>query len=314
MRFIRYPQQLTSADPSVLTIGNFDGVHLGHQALISRVVEIAQSLSLESTVVSMQPLASQYFAGKDKVAILTPFKNKYQLIKSFAVNNFCVLNFNKKLSELSAEDFIQLILLDGLKAKHIVVGDDFRFGKNREGSFEFLKNYCEHFNITVSSIDTVSIKESRISSSTIRQALNEGNFDLVKSFLGRRYSIFGKISKGQQLGRELNFPTINLNLGRRVLPLAGIFCVKVVFDSTEVYLGAASIGTRPTVNGTTNILEVHILDFNKQVYGQNVEVLFYHKLRNEVKFDSLNDLKKQINDDVNKTRHYFNKNNDGAIA
>ena len=307
MKFIRYPQYLTSAKPSVITIGNFDGIHLGHQALINCLTKIAKPSNLQSVVVSMQPLASQYFAGMENIAILTPFKTKYQLLKALGVENFCVLNFNKNLAELSATDFIQKILLGGLNAKHIVVGDDFRFGKNREGDFEFLKNHCQRYNVTVSSIETISIKESRVSSSAIRQLLKDGKFDQVKSYLGRRYSISGKISKGKQLGRELNFPTINLKLGKKVLPIAGIFCVKVVFDSIEIYLGAASIGTRPTVNGSTNILEVHILDFNKQVYGQNVEVLFYHKIRNEVKFDSLDELKRHIKDDVIKTRLYFKK-------
>ncbi len=307
MKFIRYPRYLTCTKSSVITIGNFDGIHLGHQALINCVTKIAQPSNLQSVVVSMQPLASQYFAGKGNIAILTPFKTKYQLLKTLGVENFCVLNFNKNLAELSAIDFIQQILLDRLNAKHIVVGDDFRFGKNREGDFEFLKNHCQRYNVSVSSIETVSIKGSRVSSSVIRQLLRDGKFDQAKSYLGRRYSISGKISKGQQLGRELNFPTINLKLGKRVLPIAGIFCVKVVLNSTKTYLGAASIGTRPTVNGSTNILEVHILDFNKQVYGQNVEVLFYHKIRNEVKFDSLDELKRHIKDDVIKTRLYFKK-------
>ena len=164
-------------------------------------------------------------------------------------------------------------------------------------------------------IETVSNNNIRVSSSTIRKELSLNEFDRVKSYLGRYYSIAGRISKGQQLGRTLNFPTINIKLGNRVLTLKGIFCVKVSFTNGKIYQGAASIGTRPTVNGTTNVLEVYLLDFNKQVYGQNVEVFFYHKIRNEVKFDSLEELKRHIKDDVIKTRHYFSNNNDnGAIA
>ena len=308
MKFIRYPQQGNHKKPAVITIGNFDGVHIGHQALIKQVTKIADENKMQSVVVSMQPLASQYFSGKNTMAILTPFKCKYQLLEALKVDNFCVLNFNRKFSELTATEFIQNILLDGLNAKYIIVGDDFRFGRNREGDYEFLKKYCAANDVEVNYIETVSKKNIRVSSSLIREQLYQGNFNRVESLLGRMYSVFGKVSKGQQLGRKLNFPTINLKLRKKVLPIKGIFCVKVRFENGEKYIGAASIGTRPTVNGVTNILEVYILDFNKQVYGQNVEVFFYHKLRNEVKFDGLDELKRQINDDVIKTRQYFDNN------
>ncbi len=309
MKFIRYPQRQTLQNKTVVTIGNFDGVHLGHQALIKRVVDYAKQHNLESCVVSMQPLASQYFMGKENVPLLTPFKCKYHLIEALKVDNYCLLNFNKNLSELSALDFIQKILLKGLNAKHIIIGDDFRFGKNRVGDIALLKEHCEPKGITVAHINTVVEKENaRISSSLIRKHLDNSEFDFVEQTLGRRFSILGRVSKGKQIGRTLDFPTINIKLRNRAAPINGIFCVKVKFENGKIYLGAASIGTRPTVNGKTDILEVFILDFNKQVYGQNVEVLFYHKLRNEVKFDSLSELKQKINDDVLKTRHFFKNN------
>jgi riboflavin kinase/FMN adenylyltransferase len=315
LKFIRYPQYSKRQNQSVVTIGNFDGIHIGHQTLIKEMTNCAITNCMQSIVVSMQPLASQYFAGKDKVPILTPFKCKYKLIKSLNVDVFCVLNFNKALSELSAEKFIDTILLQGLNAKYIIVGDDFKFGKNRTGNFDFLKNYCRSVGVSVSHIETVSKNKKRVSSSIIRKELSLNNFEKVKSYLGRRYSIAGKISKGQQLGRTLGYPTINIKMSNKVLTINGVFCVKVSFMNGKTYLGAASIGTRPTVKGTTNVLEVYLLDFNKQVYGQNVEVFFYHKIRNEVKFDSLEELKRHIKDDVIKTRHYFsNYKDNGAIA
>ncbi len=315
MKFIRYPHMLALSKPSVVTIGNFDGIHLGHQSLIKKVTDCAKANDLQSVVVSMQPLASQYFGGKDNIAIITPFKCKYKLLRNLDVEVFCVLNFNQTMSGFSAKQFIQEVLLTGLQAKHIIVGDDFRFGKDRTGNFKFLKNYCQAVGVCVDNIETISKNEIRVSSSNIRKELSLSNFDKVRSYLGRRYSIAGTISKGQQLGRTLNFPTINIKLGRRVLSIKGVFCVKVAFSNGKTYLGAANIGTRPTVNGMSNILEVHILDFNKQVYGQKVEVFFYHKIRNEVKFDGLDELKKHIKDDVIKTRLYFDNNNDdGAIA
>jgi riboflavin kinase/FMN adenylyltransferase len=305
MKFIRYPQKTPLNQPSVITIGNFDGIHIGHQTLIKKVTDLANSKNLVSVVVSMHPLASQYFAGRENVAILTPFKCKFHLLDQLKVDIFCALNFNYQLSQFSPDEFIQKILLDGLQAQCIVVGDDFRFGKNRVGDFDYLKVYCQKRGVLVEHIDTVSMQNVRISSSTIRKQLAMSHFGTVNSYLGRRYSIAGRISRGKQLGRELGFPTININLHHRVLPIAGIFCVKVKFDNAEIYSGSASIGTRPSVNGIGNVLEVHILDFNKQVYGQNVEVFFYHKIRNEVKFDSLSELKRHINEDVIKTRLYF---------
>ena len=309
MRFSRYPQSQPLTSKIVLTIGNFDGVHLGHQALIAQVVDYAKQYDLESCVVSMQPLASQYFMGKKNIPLLTPFKCKYHLIKALNVDNYCLLNFNKSLAELSAVDFIEKILLKGLNSKHIIIGDDFRFGKSRIGDIDLLKQYCEPKGVTIAHIDTVVEKDNaRISSSLIRKYLENSEFDAVGKILGRRFSILGRITKGKQLGRILDFPTINIKLKNRAVPINGIFCVKVKFDNGKTYLGAANIGTRPTVNGMSNILEVHILDFNKQVYGQKVEVFFYHKIRNEVKFDSLDELKTHIKDDVIKTRLFFDNN------
>jgi riboflavin kinase/FMN adenylyltransferase len=309
MKYIRYPHYHSLTVKTVVTIGNFDGVHLGHQALIASVVDYAKEHNLNSCVVSMQPLASQYFMGKENVPLLTSFKCKYHLIKALNVEYYCLLNFNKNLSELSAEDFIEEILLNGLNAQHIIIGDDFRFGKNRKGDIILLKEYCEPKGISIAHINTIVEKDNaRISSSLIRKHLENSEFDKVERALGRRFSILGRITRGKQLGRTLDFPTINIKLKNRAVPINGIFCVKVKFENGEIHLGAASIGKRPTVNGKTNILEVFILDFNKQVYGLNVEVLFYHKIRNEVKFDSLSELKQQINDDVIKTRHFFKNN------
>jgi riboflavin kinase/FMN adenylyltransferase len=307
MKFSRYPQDAPLTKATVITIGNFDGIHLGHQTLIKKVLACAQKQDLDSCVVSMQPLASQFFQGKENISILTGFKCKYELLSELGVDIMCLLNFNQKLAALSAEGFIQKILLSGLNARHIIVGDDFRFGKNRAGDINLLRQYCQPKGVTVEAIATVAQKGQRVSSSLIRDELLSGQFNTVEGFLGRPYSIAGKISRGQQLGRKLGFPTINIRLRNKVVPINGIFCVMVKFKQGEKYMGAASVGTRPTVNGVDKILEVYILDFNKQVYGQNVEILFHHKIRNEVKFDTLSELKRHINDDVLKTRQFFEK-------
>ncbi|MFK8011660.1 MAG: bifunctional riboflavin kinase/FAD synthetase [Marinicellaceae bacterium] len=308
MKFLRYPNRTPLEVQSVVTIGNFDGVHLGHQSLIRKVTGIAETKRLKSVVVTMQPLASLYFNKHAKLPILTTFKDKYKLIKNLNVDFLCVLNFNKSLAELSAEDFIQDILIDGLSARHIIIGDDFKFGKNRAGDIDLLKDYCMSKGIDVTAIDTISKNHQRVSSSQIRQELSINNFEKVKSLLGRTFSITGKITRGEQIGRTIDYPTINIKLKNRQIPLNGIFFVKVLFESGETHIGSASIGTRPTVGGIEKLLEVYILDFDKQVYGQNVEVLFYQKLRNELKFDSLIELKRHIKEDVIKTRLFFSNN------
>jgi riboflavin kinase/FMN adenylyltransferase len=307
LKFIRYPQFCDLNKPSAVTIGNFDGIHLGHQYLIRQIVKRAKKDGLQSIVVTMSPLASQYFAGKDNVKIITPFKQKFKLFKDLKANVGCFLNFNDKLAHLEAEEFIQDVLIDGLNAQYILIGDDFRFGKKRKGDFQLLKSYCEDKNIVVDNISSVKVVGQRVSSSLVREKLKQSDFVSVKEFLGRDYSIIGKVSKGQQLGRELGYPTINIKLTNQSPPVEGIFCVSVKFDNGSLHYGAASLGYRPTVNGTGKILEVHLLDFDKQVYGEIVEVLFHHKLRNEVKFGSLEELKQNIDEDVRQTRLFFQK-------
>lgn len=307
MKFLRYPHKTPLAQPTVITIGHFDGVHLGHQKLFSQINQVKRDSGLRTVVVTMQPLASQYFLGKNNVPVITSFKQKYQLIKNCGVDYFCALNFNEKLANLSAHEFFYEIILRGLKAQHILVGRDFRFGKNRSGDTNELQKLCQQAGIELDVMADETIKQQRVSSTLIRERLAQGDFAFVQKALGRRFSISGKISKGEQLGRTIGYPTINLKIKNRKSPLRGVFCVKVKFSNGQIYSGAASLGTRPTVNGVGEILEVYLFDFNKIVYGENVEVFFHHKIRNEVKFETLEQLKSKINDDVLKVRNYFSK-------
>ncbi len=309
MKFIRYPQITPHQNSTVITIGNFDGIHNGHQQLIKRTVEVAGLNKMDSVVVTMQPLASQYFQGKSNVAIITPFRYKYHLIKKLNVDVFCLLNFNESIASLSAQKFIEKILIKGLNAKYIIVGDDFKFGKQRKGDYLYLKEYCQPKGIMVENINTINHINSRISSSNVRHALNNGDFELTESLLGRKYKISGKVTKGKQLGRTLNFPTINIKLKNHKAPATGVFCVSLIMQDGTIEYGSANLGTRPTVNGEGEILEVYILDFDKDIYGQFVKVLFHHKIRNEVKFDTLDQLKLKIEEDVQFTREYFSKHN-----
>lgn len=310
MQLIRYPQHqpLKSSqlsDPaSCVTIGNFDGVHLGHQALISKVVKEARQSGRQAVVVTMQPLPLQYFNDPYAVEILTPFKHKYKLLKQLGVDVMCLLNFNQRLAAMSAADFYQQIICNGLKAGYVLVGDDFRFGANRQGDFTALQRLAEPDGVEVAQMDTIITHDQRVSSTAIRARLNNGEFQLAKAMLGRDFNVQGRVAHGRKLGRTLGYPTINLALKQGAFPLHGIYVVEINIAG-QCYPAVGSVGFNPSVGGNAKRIEVYVLDFNQQVYGQCVEVLFYKKLRNEVKFDSLNALTSAIDEDVRLTRNFF---------
>ncbi len=308
MKIIRYPQHHPVKLPSAVTIGNFDGVHQGHQALIRQTIEVSRLQSLQSVVVTMEPLPVQYFKGRFEVSLLTPFKQKARLIRNLGVDVLCVLNFNQILARLSAEEFCGQILDRGLKAKHIVVGHDFKFGVNRTGDVAFLADWGRSRGIKVEIMPPINNQHGRISSTQIRSLLAQGNFQQSRHALGRDYVISGRVAHGRKLGRSLGYPTINIELNKGGNPLHGVYAVKVKL-SERWYQGVASVGYNPTVGGNAKRLEVYVLDFNADVYGHFVEVLFYKKLRNEVEFDSLCALRTAIEEDVQQTQHFFAEHN-----
>jgi len=319
MQLIRYPQSGLDkkAPDSVLTIGNFDGLHRGHQALIARVTEVARAHRWRSVAVTMQPLAAQHFGGKQNLTLLTPFRQKYCLLQGLGIDTGVFLNFNQKLAQLSAEDFARNILFNGLGARHIVVGDDFRFGKNRQGNFEMLQRLGAERGITVESIPSVLHEGMRISSSLIRQKLKAGKLDSARAMLGRPFSIIGRVRKGRQLGRSLDMPTINLAVQSPRPPLLGVFAVCVALPDGRVVPGVASLGTNPTIASTgepRHVLETHLFDFNQTLYGQRVEVMFMQKLRDEVKFDGLPALKAQMHRDAESARAILNQMPQEAVG
>lgn len=318
MRLIRYPQK-TPLQPSSLqssglkssgsiTIGNFDGVHRGHQALIAHMVNKARELGVQSVVVTMHPLPQQYFQGSDAVKILTNFKHKYHLIKQLGVDVLCVLNFNQKLASMTAAEFYQQIILKGLKSKYVLVGDDFRFGAGRKGDYELLQKLSHDDGVEVAQMDTIISAGKRVSSTAIRNNLNAGNFKLAKSMLGRDFNIKGRVASGRKIGRSIGYPTINIELKQGAFPLHGIYVAGIVIAG-NCHQAVASVGYNPSVGGNAKRVEVYVLNFDQQVYGQCVEVLFYKKLRNEVKFDSLRALTATIEDDVRLTEAYFAQKN-----
>lgn len=294
-----------AAKGCVLTIGNFDGVHLGHQALIAETKHQAAAFQVASLVLTFEPHPHEFFEGnKTELTRLSRFREKCLALQAAKVDYVLILAFNNKLSHLTADEFLKL-LIKHLKPKAIVVGDDFRFGFKREGDTALLKKAGRVFGFNVTCLSTQSVAGQRISSTRIRAALKDGDLVLARQLLGHSYTMHGRVRRGDQLGRQLGFPTLNISLAATT-PLQGIFAVKVYGIEAEPFYGAASIGTRPTVGGQQMLLEVHVLDFAKERYGYAVTVEFCKKLREEKCFANLEELKQQIAKDIIATRKYFN--------
>ena len=306
MELIRGLQNIRSKHRGcVATIGNFDGVHLGHQAVLGQLAEKAAELGLPTVLITFEPQPMEYFVPDKVPARLTRFREKILALQRYSVDRVCCLSFNDKLAKLSAEDFIEQVLVEKLGVKYLVVGDDFRFGLNRAGTFETLVEAGKKYGFQVVSMHTFEIDTERVSSTRIRTALEKGDMSSAEKLLGRRYRMSGRVAHGEKLGRELGFPTANIHLHRHASPIQGIFVVEVFGLDQEPIQGVASVGTRPTVNETKALLEVFLLDFNQDIYGRHIQVSFLKKLRDEEKFDSLDELIKQIQLDVVKAQAYF---------
>ncbi|MCZ6798547.1 MAG: bifunctional riboflavin kinase/FAD synthetase [Gammaproteobacteria bacterium] len=306
MQLIRGLHNLTQPIPaSVVTIGNFDGIHLGHQHVLEQLKSAAVERQLSSIVIIFEPQPIEYFAPDKAPKRLARFREKLDYLKSKQIDYLLCLKFDRALAELYAEDFVKSILINRLNTQHLVIGDDFRFGKNRSGNFQFLLDAGRKFGFSVQNTDTLLIDGARVSSTRIRDCIQSDDFNQAAKLLGRPYTLSGKIAHGKKLGRELGFPTINIKMGDKTLIVKGIFAVSVKGIDNRVLPGVASIGTRPTVNGVDTILEVFILDFDQDVYGYSVDVEFLHKIRNEEKFDSLEELGLHIEQDTIEARQYF---------
>ena len=291
----------------VTTIGKFDGVHLGHQLILDQLKQKAEQSNLPSLVILIEPHPEEFFAGPDGEcpARLTSLTEKVELLERFGIDFVFQLNFDQAMSKISAENYVQEILVDGLGITAIIVGHDFRFGHKRQGDYAFLQRAGRKFSFEV--IETAAYERNgqRISSSFIREQLASSDFGLVEQLLGRPYSIKGEVIRGQQLGSELGFPTCNINPHRLRIPLHGVFACQVRLGDC-FRQAAVNIGYRPTITEDGEaLLEAHILDFDEDLYGKNIEVIFCHKLREEIKFDRLEALKQQINVDVQKVREMF---------
>ena len=292
----------------IATIGNFDGLHLGHQHIIQNMQKDAETNDWQKLVIFTEPHAREFFAeslgtDEEKPPRIFPWSQKVKRLKELGVEYAFFLNFNNQLRKMTPEDFINNVL-SRLSIKKLVIGDDFRFGANRAGDFSFLKQWGEKNNILIEKTKTFSLHGERVSSTRIRGALTNANFEHAKELLGQPYSFYGKVVYGQQLGTQLGVPTANLWLPKNKLPIAGVYIVKVDLEG-KTYGGIANMGVRPTVDGQTPVLEVHILDFSKSIYGKKINVEFLKKVRDEKKFNGLDELKGQIFKDISTAKQYF---------
>jgi len=289
----------------VATIGNFDGVHLGHQVVINQLKNKANLLGQKNLVIIFEPQPQEFFSHSTVPARLTRLREKLLALQRYGVDYVLCLRFNQSFATLSAEYFIEHILIKQLAIQHLVVGDDFHFGQGRKGNFNTLKNYGKKHGFTVENWHTFILDNERVSSTRIRNALMNGNFDIARQLLGRPYTLVGKISYGQQRGRTIGFPTANIFLHRQVSPIKGVFAVKMHGITAHPLTGVANLGTRPTVDGHHLLLETHLFDFNDSIYGHYVEIEFIEKLRDEQKFSSFDKLKQQIVLDVQRAMTIF---------
>jgi riboflavin kinase/FMN adenylyltransferase len=292
----------------VATLGSFDGVHLGHQEVIRRTIAKAREQGLPATVITSEPLPREFFAPDTAPPRLTRLREKLAVFAQLGIDRVLCLRFNAALAGLPAEVFVENILVNGLGLAHLVVGDDTRFGKNRRGDFQLLQTLGQRFGFSAERVATFSRAGERVSSTRIREALGAGDMQTAAALLGRPYPMSGRVAHGDKRGRVLGYPTANIHLKRRQTPLMGIFAVEIGFcDSPEAgrLPGVASIGVRPTFGGGQCLLEVHLFDFDRDIYGQHVDVYFLHKLRDERRFDTVEALVAQMRVDVEQTKTYF---------
>ena len=289
----------------VVTIGNFDGVHLGHRMLLERLFEKSKELNLPSGLITFEPQPREFFAGEKVPARLSRFREKVILLQNTELERLICLPFNEKTQNAPAEWFTEDFLFKALNTQYLLVGDDFRFGRGREGDFNLLEKTSAEKGFEVERAKTLEYQGERVSSSRVRKALSDGDFDLAESLLGRPYFIMGRVVYGRQLGRQLGVPTANIRLQRYRSALEGVYSVSVDGLEESAMPGIANIGIRPTIGGKEPLLEVHLFDYSRDIYGSLISVTFHNKIRDEQQFSSIDELKNQIEKDIAHSRDWF---------
>lgn len=291
---------------AVVTIGNFDGVHLGHQALIRQLVAVAQQRKQSCVVILFEPQPSEYFNSSFAPARLMTLRDKLVQFKQLGVDYVCCLPFNQHLAQMDAEEFVKKYIFSAFNVSYLLVGKDFRFGANRSGDIHQLKDMARTALVDFDVFENYLVSGQRVSSTAVRHALHQGDFALAKMQLGRPYTLSGRVYYGQGLARKLGVPTANVCLRHVRVPTTGVFCVRVIRKNGQQLKGVANLGYRPTVETRINpTLEVHLFDFNQMIYGEFLQIIFLKKIRDEQKFASLEALKKQIQSDIETRMAFF---------
>jgi riboflavin kinase/FMN adenylyltransferase len=305
VRLVRHLQELPYPDldsGSVVTIGAYDGLHLGHQQLLERVTHVAADKGLTSVVMSFEPTPKEFFGGERPPARLMRFREKFESLEAHGIDLFYCPRFAAPMRDIPAADFIRRVLIHGLNARYLVVGDDFHFARRREGTIEHLNAVAGVLRYDVEQVPSVVVNGVRVSSTAIRDALGSGDMKTAAKLLGRPYRMSGKIVQGDRVGRTLGYPTANVDLRRRQSAVMGIFAVRVHGLVGGPHDAVASVGSRPTFAGTKPILEVHIFDFDENIYGEYIHVDFIAWLRQQEKFDLVEDLVAQMGVDAENAR------------
>lgn len=305
MRLVRHVRDMPFdrlAKGSVATIGAYDGLHLGHEQLLSRVFEEAEARHLPAVLMSFEPMPREFFAAKQPPARLMRFREKYEALQQRGIEIFYCPAFNSRMRSIAADAFIRQILVHGLNVRHLVIGDDFRFARNREGSVDELQRASRALGFEVERVPSVVAADVRVSSTAIREALMAGDTHTANTLLGRPYRMSGKIIRGEQLGRQLGYPTANVDLRRKQSAVAGIYAVRVTGLKAGPLDAVASVGTRPTFGDGKPLLEVHIFNFDEDIYGEYISVDFIERLRSEEKYDSVDALVAQMHRDADNAK------------
>lgn len=307
MKFINDLKSLNKNQSAcVATIGNFDGFHLGHQAIIRHLKDKAHSLELPLTVISFEPLPTEYFSSEPPSRIY-PLRDKIKKMEDLGVDTFLCLKFNKKLAHTDPTEFIQKILINDLNVKYLSVGDDFRFGYKRIGDFKLLQKIGKPHGMLIEDTKTQIQQGERISSTRIREVLIRGDIEAANNLLGHKYQLSGRIRHGNKRGRTIDFPTINLKIPKNIAPRKGVYAVQVHGLGNTPLKGISNLGIRPTVEGSENRLETHIFNFSQEIYGQYISVELKEFIREEQRFKDFDALKRQIQIDVGKAKNIFNE-------
>lgn len=302
MKIVHSISSFVAEKPTVVTIGTFDGVHLGHQKIIAQITTAAQEKDCDSLVLTFFPHPRMVLQEGTEMKQLNTIDEKTTLLEKLGVDHLVIHPFDKAFSRMTAEEFVKEVLVETFRLKKIIIGYDHRFGRNRTADINDLIAFGDTYGFEVAQISAEELNDVSISSTKIRTALNEGNIELANNYLGYPYAITGKVVKGQQLGRTIGYPTANILVKEdyKLIPQNGVYVVQSVLNGQTVF-GMMNIGNRPTVNGTSQTIEVHFLDFDQDLYDQTIPVSILKRLRNEQKFPSLDALKTQLLSDQNET-------------